>query len=89
MKNIIKIKAILSLLLLITFIIVVFTGIGLYFAPSDRIIREIGWNFGGFNKGQLENLHTLSGFIMSVLVIVHLLINYKILLGEIKILFKK
>jgi len=89
MKNIIRIKAILSLLLLIIFIIVLFTGIGLYFSPSGRIAKEISWNFLGFDKWKLENLHTLSGFIMSALVIIHLLINYKMFLGEVKFLFRR
>jgi len=89
MKNIIKIRAILSSLLLITFIIVLFTGIGLYFSPSGRIAREIGWTFLGFNKEKLENLHTLSGFIMSALVMIHLFVNYKMFLSEIKTLFKR
>jgi hypothetical protein len=75
MKNIIKIRAIISSLLLVTFIIVLFTGIGLYFSPSGRIAKEINWNFLGFTKWQLENLHTVSGFIMSALIIIHLLIN--------------
>jgi len=78
MKNIIRIKAILSLLLLIIFIIVLFTGIGLYFSPSGRIAKEISWNFLGFD-----------GFIMSALVIIHLLINYKMFLGEVKFLFRR
>ncbi len=89
MKYIIKIRAILSSLLLITFIIVLFTGIGLYFSPSGKAAREINWSFLGFDKWQLENLHTLSGFIMSALIIIHLLINYKLFLNEIKTLFKR
>ncbi|OQX52876.1 MAG: hypothetical protein B5M48_04515 [Candidatus Omnitrophica bacterium 4484_213] len=68
----------LSLLLLIIFIIVLFTGIGLYFSPSGRIAKEISWNFLGFD-----------GFIMSALVIIHLLINYKMFLGEVKFLFRR
>ncbi|MCD6109214.1 DUF4405 domain-containing protein [bacterium] len=89
MKNTIKIRAILSSLLFITFAIVLFTGIGLYISPSGKIAGEAGWNFFGFGKLQLENLHTLFGFVMSALVIVHLLMNYKMFLGEIKMLFKK
>jgi len=89
MKNIIKIRAILSSLILITFIIVLLTGIGLYLSPSGRATKEISWDFFGFDKWQLENMHTLFGFIMSALVIIHLIINYKMFLNEIKILFKK
>ena len=71
-KNIVKIRGILSSLLLIISIIVIFTGIGLYFAPSGRIAREIGWNFFGFDLLKLENLHTVTGFIMAVLIVIHL-----------------
>ncbi len=89
MKNIIKIRAILSLVLLIAFLFVLFTGVGLYFSPSERIARELNWSFLGFNKWQLEKLHTLSGFIMSGLVMIHFFLNYKLFLSEIKTLFKK
>ncbi len=89
MKNIVKIRAILSSSLLITFIVTLFTGLGLYLSPSGRIAREINWSFLGFDKLQLENIHTLFGFIMSGLIIIHLFINYKIFLSEIKSLFKK
>jgi len=93
MKNTTKIRAILSSLLIITFIIVLFTGIGLYFSPTTEITKETAWTFLGFNRTQLEKIHTLSGFAMSALVIFHLLVNYTMLKTEIKIsiqkLFKK
>ncbi len=89
MKNLIKIRAILSSLLIIVFIVVVFTGIGLYLSPSGRIAKEMSWTFLGFDKWQLENLHTLSGFLMFGMIIIHLLINHKMFLGEIKALFKR
>ena len=89
MKNIVKIRAILSSLLLVTSIVVLFTGVGLYFSPSGRIAKEISWTFLGFDRWQLENLHTLSGFIISALAIVHLFVNHRIFFCEIKALFKR
>lgn len=74
MKNIIKIKAILSSLLLILFIIVLLTGIGLHISPSGKIA--------------LKKLHTIAGYIMSGLIIIHLFLNRKIFLNELKTLFK-
>jgi len=88
MKKIIKVRVILSSLLLITFIVVLFTGIGLYFSPSGMIAKEVSWNFLGLDKWQLENLHTVFGFAMAVLVITHLLVNYKMFLNEIKVVLK-
>jgi len=89
MKSIVKIRAILSLLLIITFVIVTFTGIGLYLSPSGRIARETSWGLFGLGRWQLENMHTILGFIMSALIIIHLAVNYKLLLSEVKVLVGK
>ena len=86
--NIIKTRGVISTLLLITFFIIIFTGIGLYLAPSGRIARETNWTFLGFNRFKLENLHTNIGFVMTALVIIHLIINYKIYINEVKALLK-
>ena len=72
-----------------TFIVVFFTGLGLAFAPAGKIAKETGWTFLGFPKFKLEKLHNVSGFVMSGLVVVHLFLNYKLLLIELKMLFKK
>ncbi len=86
-KNIVKIRGILSSLLLIISIIAIFTGIGLYFAPSGRIARGTGWSFFGFNLSKLEMLHTVTGFIMAVLIVIHFIINYKMFKNEMKQVF--
>jgi cytochrome b subunit of formate dehydrogenase len=88
MKNIIKIRAILSSLLLITFFIVFLTGMALCFSPSGKIAKTTNWSVFDFDKWQLESIHTFFGIIMSVLVIIHLIINYRLFLNEIKALFK-
>ncbi|AZR72822.1 hypothetical protein BBF96_05090 [Anoxybacter fermentans] len=87
--NLIKVRGIISLLLLILFIVISVTGIGLWLAPSGRIARQIEWSFLGLNKELLEDLHTYTGFIMIFLTIVHLLLNYKMLFNEIKHLLKR
>ncbi len=78
-----------SLLLLLVFIVVFFTGLGLAFAPAGKIAKETGWTFLGFPKFKLERLHNVSGFLMSGLVVIHLLLNYKLLMAELKMMFKK
>jgi len=89
MKNLVKTRAIISLFLIVLFVVVFISGIGLHLAPSGRIAGEIGWNFLGFDKKQLEMIHTLSGYLMSGLIIIHLLLNYKMLVSEIKILIRR
>ena len=85
----IKVKAIISFLFLIAFIITTFTGIGLYFSSFGEIVTENAWTFFGFNKLQLINLHVRLGFIMSGIIIVHFFMNYKMFLAKVKVLFNK
>jgi len=87
--NIVKLRGAISLLLLLFFIIVFFSGLGLHFAPSSRIARETGWTFFGFDKGTLQSIHTLPSFLMSFLIAIHFALNYKMLLCELKLLFKR
>ena len=88
-KNMVKIRAIFSSALLIISIMVIFTGIGLYFAPSGRTARETGWTFFGFSLVKLENLHTITGFIMAALILIHFTINFTLYKNEMKHLFKR
>lgn len=88
MKNVIKIRAILSSLVIIMSIIVLLSGIRLHIVPSYGIAREIGSTFLFFSRDLLVEIHTLSGFIISGLLIIHLFINYKMFISEVKYLFK-
>ncbi len=82
--NLLKLKAAVSSSLAVLLIPVAFTGIGLYFAPSGRIARETSWAFFGLSKLQLEQLHTITGFIFAGLAVIHFILNLKMLLCELK-----
>ena len=86
MKRLVKLRAIVSLSLVVLFAVVIISGIGLDLAPPGRIAREIGWNFLGFSKSSLRTIHSLAGYLITGLVAVHLLLNHKTLVGEIKTL---
>lgn len=88
-RALVKIRAILSTVLLVVFLIVVFTGIGLYFAPSGEMAKKTGWTFFGFPLFKLERLHAVSGFIMAGLVFIHFGINFNLYKNEMKQLFKR
>ena len=75
------------MLLIAVFAIETITGIGLWLAPSGRIARETSWTFVGATKEMLGNLHTYMGFAMVAIIVIHLAINYKMLLNELKMLF--
>lgn len=84
----IKIKAVLTTVILGLFIVVGFSGIGLFFAPNGREARLLNWTFLGFSRSSLETLHEIPGIILIVLLVIHFLFNLKLYINEIKILFK-
>ncbi len=86
--NITKTRAIISSLLILLFFAVTITGFGLYLAPIGRIANATNWRFLAMDKHTLEKIHTLTGFAMSFLIMIHLIINYKLFFAEIKS-FKK
>ncbi len=86
---IIRVKGILSTLILVLFIPVGFSGIGLYFAPSGRQARVSSWSFLGFSKLQLQTMHDIPGIILTATFILHFLLNIRIFLNEIKCLLVK
>jgi len=87
--TLVKLRGITSLLLLGIIIIQFFTGIGLYLAPSGHISNETGWTFFSLTKDKLEKLHTVVGFLMGAVVILHITLNWKMLKNELKILFRR
>ena len=86
MENLIKIRAVVSIFLMVLFVVAFISGIGLDLAPPGRIARQIGWDFLGFDKQSLKEIHGLVGYLISGLITVHLLLNYKMFVSEIKIL---
>ncbi len=83
-KYILKIKPIISLTLLILFMLVTITGVGLHSAPTGKYAKVTGWMFLGMNKWTLKDLHTKIGFVVVALVVIHFALNFKMLVAEIK-----
>jgi len=72
-KKVVKIRGIVSILLGVMFLIASITGIKLFLSP----------------KGRATTLHTAAGFLIMALATIHLILNYKMLISELKILFRK
>ena len=83
----IRTKGILSTIILMLFVPVAFSGIGLYFAPSGRFARTSGWSFFGFSRTELRALHDIPGTILVIVISLHLLLNLKLYSKELKCLF--
>ncbi len=71
------IRTVIDVMLLAGFVVMLVTGLGLYFAPSGRIAREIGWTWLGLDKHTLGDVHAYFGFTMICVAIVHLTLNWK------------
>jgi len=77
-KNKISWKAIISIGLFYSFIIIFLTGIVLYFAPAGRISNWVNWKLLGLTKESWQAIHTIFSFIFAILSIFHLFtINWK------------
>ena len=72
-KKVVKIRGIVSILLGVMFLIASITGIKLFLSP----------------KGRATTLHTAAGFLIMALATIHPILNYKMLVSELKILFRK
>ncbi len=61
----IKIKAVLSGVILVLFVLVGFSGVGLLFAPKGYRVRLSNWTFLGFSREALLKMHSLPGLILT------------------------
>lgn len=78
-------SAFISFGLFFSFIIISFSGIILYIAPSGRVTSWVNWQLVGFNKDEWQAIHIVFSFIFVFLAIFHLLsINWKVFISYIK-----
>ena len=74
-----------SLGLLLTFLVMAFSGIILYIAPEGSIARWIDWKVLGLNKNDWEAQHTLFSYLFFVIAVLHIFrINWGLLLTYFK-----
>ncbi len=66
-----------SLFLFYATVLVILTGLVLYFMPPGRVAYWTDWRFLGWDKDQWESIHILFGFLMIVLAGWHLYLNWK------------
>jgi len=78
-----KTRKIVSLLLLFAFIITSYTGIILYIAPSGRIATDTNWSFFNNTRDDAIRMHTIWGYIMIILSIFHLILNWRSIINYI------
>jgi hypothetical protein len=77
-KNFFNLRSFTSFSLVISTIIMSWSGFILYFAPPGRIANWTGWKFMLFTKAEWQAFHTIFSFMFFILFIIHLFfVNWK------------
>ncbi|NOZ73286.1 MAG: DUF4405 domain-containing protein [Chloroflexi bacterium] len=62
-------------------IIILVSGVILYIAPPGHYAHAVDWRILGLDKGQWEALHTLFSYAAVLFAIIHIVVNWKILVN--------
>ncbi len=84
-----KFKAFFSLLLAFCFLVVTVSGLALVWASKGHAAHLGAESFWGLSRWQWAHLHTISGFVLVGLVIIHLFLNGKMWRAEWRAWFAK
>ena len=79
-----KLRRIISLLLMFAFLLLLITGIILYIVPAGRIAYWADWRFIGLTKEEWSHIHILSGILGLVAGLIHIIYNWKAILLYLK-----
>ncbi|MBN2160123.1 MAG: DUF4405 domain-containing protein [Spirochaetes bacterium] len=77
-------KKVISIVITMTFLVLLVSGISLFFAPSCKVAKEIGWRFFFFDKESWESVHLVFALLFVVLLIMHVILNGKTLIRYFK-----
>ena len=72
-----------TFVVIISFIVDTVSGIILYIAPPGRIANWTNWKVWGLNKEGWGAIHTIFGYVLLIIVAIHLYYNWKIFLNYI------
>ena len=73
-----------TLVITVSFIILVVSGIILYFTPTGRVVRLSGWTMLGLDKFQWAMVHTSVSILFLAAAFVHLYFNWRVFLRHLK-----
>ena len=88
MKKKFSFRGFISLYITLSFLVMVVSGIILYFAPPGRVANWSYWTFLGLLKNQWQSIHTIFTFIFVVAAGFHLFFNWKPFIAYLKTKFE-
>ena len=68
-----------DLLLFYATVMIIISGIVLYIMPHGRVAYFTGWKFLGVDKDGWDNIHVIFGFLMVIVAVWHIVINWKVM----------
>jgi len=77
-------RALTSVVVMLSFLLLMVSGVGLWVAPPGRIANWTDWRILGLRKGEWANLHLWFGVLFVMASGVHLALNWRPLLGYFK-----
>ena len=72
-----QIRPFISILLLLSFLLLAFSGLMLYLRPEGSLARWTGWNILGINKKGWEGIHTIFCVLFLAVTSIHIFFNWK------------
>jgi len=72
MNNKFNWQSFISIALLFSFLVMMFSGIVLYIAPEGSLSRWIGWEIFGLTKSQWEQQHTIFSYLFVIFTVLHI-----------------
>jgi hypothetical protein len=76
-----QVRRLVSFVLLFGFVVLLTSGIVLFFSPRGWVARSTGWAFLGLGKWQWKAVHINLAWTLVVVTAVHLILNWRIFLG--------
>ncbi len=80
----VRMRKVVSILLLYSLIILLISGIVLYIAPRGRYANWNNWTLMELSKTQWEDVHTIVGYLMVLLSVIHIYLNWKPMINYLK-----
>ena len=73
-----------SVLVLLSFAVLMVSGLVLYIAPPGRVANWTDWALGGLRKSEWINLHTAFALLFVIVGLIHVILNWRPLVGYFK-----
>lgn len=77
-------RALVSVVVMLSFLLMIISGVGLWIAPPGRIANWTDWTVFGLRKGEWADLHLWFGVVFVVASGFHVVLNWRPLLGYFK-----